>query len=62
MAEDILLKDVLPEAPYSLMQTIDEAEASVMIVYDWEPDGHSEYLIGSDRVREAFKASGESRE
>lgn len=62
VAEDILLKDVLPEAPYSLMQTIDEAEASVMIVYDWEPDGHSEYLIGSDRVREAFKASGESRE
>ena len=58
MAEDILLKDVLPEAPCSLMKEIVDAEAPVMIVYDWKPDGHSEYLIESDRVKEAYKAAG----
>ena len=25
-----------------------------MIVYDWEKDGHSEYLITADRVKQAY--------
>lgn len=56
-AEDILLKDVLPEAPFELMNRIVDAGSSVMIVYDWKPDGHSEYLIAADRVKEAAKTA-----
>lgn len=52
-AEDILLKDVLPEAPYQLMQRVVDAKSNLMIVYDWKPDGHMEYLITSDRVKAA---------
>lgn len=58
VAEDILLKDVLPEAPYSLMKEMAEAEANAMIVYDWKPKGHAEYLIESGRIKEAWKAVG----
>jgi len=54
VTEDILVDDVLPEAPYNLFKEIVDAEANVMIVYDWEKDGHSEYLITADRVKQAY--------
>lgn len=57
VAEDILLKDVLPEAPCSLLKEMAEANAGAMIVYDWKPNGHSEYLIESERVKEAWKGA-----
>lgn len=55
VTEDIMLNDVLPEAPYSLLAAIVDAEANVMLAYDWKPDGHSEYLITADRVKEAYE-------
>lgn len=55
ISEDFLVGSTLPEAPYGLFAKIVDADASVMIVYDWEPDGHSEYLIDSDRLKAAYK-------
>lgn len=60
IAEDLLLKDVLPEAPYELMKRLVDAESNVMIVYEWKPDGHSEYMITADRVKAAAKAAEEA--
>ncbi len=57
--EDLLLQS-LPFAPFSLGKEIVDAEASVMIVYDWKPDGHSEYLIESARIQDAWKAAQEA--
>ncbi|MDO4320161.1 MAG: hypothetical protein Q4C34_06245 [Bacteroidales bacterium] len=54
VSEDILLSDVLPEAPCGLYKEIVDAEANIMIVYDWGKDGHSEYLITADRVRQSY--------
>lgn len=62
VAEDILLKDVLPEAPFELLERLVDAKANVMIVYDWKPDGHSEYLIETDRVKDALKAAQQDAE
>jgi len=53
VAEDILLREVLPEAPCRLMEEISRADADVMIVYHWKPDGHSEHTIKSERIKEA---------
>lgn len=54
VTENILLNSYLPQAPCNLFKEIVDAQANIMIVYDWGKDGHSEYLITSDRVKKSY--------
>lgn len=58
--EDMMLR-TLPYAPYNLGRNMADANASMMIVYTWEPDGHLEYLIESDRIKEACREATDGR-